>query len=284
MFTVPTMLPYLRQLTLGMLFLASQTAFCQTVQQGSSTAHAGSQQNPPCARPAAVFDIDDYNGPFNKLVASITNKLEITTVHVSHQHHPQHPRVCSLTVREKFHLFVNDSFEPVTFLDAAWDAGWAQLGNNDPAFGQGMVGYGKRYGAALTDDFSDNFFNTFFYPALFRQDPRYFRVEHGPVTGRLFYAMRHVFVTRSDSGHLSFNFSEWCGTFSAKALSNLYHPGNERGFGTVAQRTGLNITTDMGWDVMKEFWPEITRKFHLPFRATPPAGVDENSHQSSGKK
>lgn len=264
-----------------MLFLALHPAFCQAV-PATGAAHDGSPHNAPCAKPAAVFDIANYNGPFNKLVARFTNKLEIKTVHVSHRQHPIHPRVCSLTAGEKFHLFLNDSFEPVTFLDAGWDAGWAQLANNDPSFGQGLAGFGKRYGAALTDDFSDNFFNTFFYPALFHQDPRYFRVEHGPVTGRLGHAMRHVFVTSSDSGGLMFNFSEWCGTFSAKALSNLYHPGNERGFGTVAQRTGLNIATDMGWDVMKEFWPEITRKLHLPFRPSPPAGDGQStsSHQN----
>lgn len=216
--------------------------------------------------------MDDYSGPFNKLVARLSHKVEIKTVHPQHHPHPG-TRLCSLNAREKFHLFLEDSFEPVNLLDAGWDAGWAQLDNDDAQFGQGAAGFGKRYGVALADNFSGSFFNTFFYPALFRQDPRYFRVAHGPPTRRLLHAMRHVFVCRSDSGKLMFNFSEWFGTTSSKAIGNLYHPGNERGFGTVAQRAGVSISTDMAWDVVKEFWPEITRKLKLPFKSVDSPGV-----------
>jgi hypothetical protein len=63
-----------------------------------------------------------------------------------------------------------------------------------------------------------------------------------------------------------FNFSEWLGTISAVTLSNVYHPGNERGFAPAAQAIGLSIAEDMGFDVLREFWPEISRKFKLPFR------------------
>jgi hypothetical protein len=218
----------------------------------------------PCARPAEVFDIDEYDGPLNKLVARFTRKLEIKTVHAPHRK-PRTP-LCALNANEKLHLFMEDTFEPVNFLDAGWDAALAQAANDDPTFGQGAAGFGKRYGVALLDNVSGDFFNTFLYPSVFRQDPRYYRLGHGTFHQRLGYALRHTFVAHSDSGHLMPNYSEWFGTASAKALSNLYHPGNERGFGTVAERAGMSITTDMAWDVAREFWPEITHKLHLPFR------------------
>src|SRR5260370_88644 len=63
-----------------------------------------------------------------------------------------------------------------------------------------------------------------------------------------------------------FNFSEWSATISSKAISNLYHPGNPRGFGPTASRVGWSVGTDMAWDVVREFWPEIAHKFKLPFR------------------
>ena len=62
------------------------------------------------------------------------------------------------------------------------------------------------------------------------------------------------------------NYSEWFGTVSSKALSNLYHPGNLRGFGPTASRVGYSVANDMAWDVLREYWPEIARKFKLPFR------------------
>lgn len=59
---------------------------------------------------------------------------------------------------------------------------------------------------------------------------------------------------------------EWLGTVSAVTLSNAYHPANERGACSVARRAGSWVNQDMGFDVLGEFWPEISRKFKLPFR------------------
>jgi hypothetical protein len=58
----------------------------------------------------------------------------------------------------------------------------------------------------------------------------------------------------------------WLGTVSAVTLSNAYHPGNERGIASVGIRVGYSVIQDMGSDVLREFWPEISRKLQLPFR------------------
>jgi hypothetical protein len=29
---------------------------------------------------------------------------------------------------------------------------------------------------------------------------------------------------------------------------------------------GYSVANDMAWDVLREYWPEIARKFKLPFR------------------
>ncbi len=218
----------------------------------------------PCARPAEMFDIDEYDGPLSRLVAGFSQKMEVKTVAPARPR--RHARPCALSAGEKFHLFVENSFEPVNFVGAAWDAAWAQRDNDDPSFHQGASGYGKRYATEVADDIQGDFFNTFLYPSMFRQDPRYYRLGRGPASHRLFHALRHVFVAHSDSGNLMFNYSEWLGTASAKEISNFYHPGNERDIQALARRTGWSISTDMGWDIMREFWPEVAHKFHLPFR------------------
>jgi hypothetical protein len=154
-------------------------------------------------------------------------------------------------------------------ISAGWNAGIAQTENNDPTFGQGAEGYGKRFGAAAVDRVSSDFFHTFLFPVIFRQDPRYYRQGYGGFRGRLGHALTHVFVAHSDSGRSEFNYSEWLGTASAVALSNTYHPGNDRGFGSASQRVAVNIATDAGFDVLREFWPEIVHRFKLPFRLEP---------------
>jgi hypothetical protein len=63
-----------------------------------------------------------------------------------------------------------------------------------------------------------------------------------------------------------FNYSEWLGTSSAIALSKTYHPGSRRGFGPVAQQVGFVVVQDLGMDILKEFWPDIVRMTHMPFR------------------
>jgi len=216
-----------------------------------------------CARPAEILDIDDYTGPFSRLVAGVSQKLEGQTAMTEEQRRV-HP--CSLSAGEKFRLFVRNSTEPMAFLGASWEAAWSQGDRDDPSFGQGAHGYFKRYNAAVLSTFSGEFFSTFLFPSVFHQDPRYYRLGSGPVHRRLAHAMRHVFVAQSDSGRPMVNYSEWMGLASAKALSNLVHPDNERGFGTTAERVGMNVTYDMAWDVLKEFWPDINRKFHLPFK------------------
>jgi len=62
-------------------------------------------------------------------------------------------------------------------------------------------------------------------------------------------------------------------------LSNTYHPDAQRGVAATAERVGASILQDVGFDVLREFWPEISKKFRLPFRGEPgtaPAGPEPN--------
>lgn len=218
----------------------------------------------PCVEPAPVVSLEDYQGPLKKTVGVFARKLERKAVH--HPHYKPGARLCSLEVKDKFVLFVEDSVDPVTFLVTAFNAGLDQASDNDPTFGQGMEGYGKRFGANFADQASFKFFKDFAYPAIFSEDPRYYRVRHGSGENRFFHAVKHTFVAHRDNGTRMFNFSEWLGTISAVTLSNAYHPGNERGFAPAAQAISLSIAEDMGFDILREFWPEISRKLKLPFR------------------
>ena len=111
----------------------------------------------------------DYIGPFQKTVGLFTRQLERTSVHVPHYR----PGVilCSLELKDKFLLFVRGSYDPIIFLDAGFEAGLDQAGNEDPTFGQGAGGYAKRFAANYTDQASFRFFKEFAYPTIFDEDP-----------------------------------------------------------------------------------------------------------------
>jgi hypothetical protein len=102
--------------------------------------------------------------------------------------------------------------------------------------------------------------------------PRFFRKIpgttglHEEARGRLLHALGHVVLAHEESGTYMFNFSEWLGTASAATLADTYHPGNRPGVAPVAENVAFGIASDMGYDVLREFWPEIARKLKLPFR------------------
>ncbi len=224
--------------------------------------------------------IGDYDGPLKKVVGEFARPLERKAV--PSQHYKPGLKLCTLRLNDKFLLFVQDSFDPVTFLGTAFDAGLDQAQNMDPSYGQGAQGYGRRFGAEFAGQASSRFFKDFGYPFLFSEDPRYYRLAYGSGRKRLLHAVEHAVVAHRDNGKEMFNFSEWLGTTSTVVLSNTYHPDNRRGFSLAAQRVGFSILNDMGFDVLREFWPEISRKLKLPFRGeTPPASPGANPDTQS---
>ena len=207
---------------------------------------------------------EDYHGPYQKLVGTFAHKLELKSAR--QPHYKQGVLLCSLEVKDKFMLFVKDTVEPLSFLSAGFNAGLDQASNRDPAFGQGAEGYGKRFGADFAGQTSWRFFTDFAYPTMFSEDPRYYRLGQGSTGKRFLHAVEHTVVAHRDDGTHMFNFSFWLGTGSAIALNDLYHPGNPRGAAPGVRSAGYAAIGAMGFDVLREFWPEIARKLHMPFR------------------
>jgi len=168
-----------------------------------------------------------------------------------------------LTPAQKFKAVARGTFDPVEFAYIAFVAGISQAENSEPGYNQGWVGYGRRYGAAFGDNTIENFFVGAIVPSIIHQDPRYYQLGHGTFFHRTVYAVGRMFITRSDSGNKQFNFSEIVGAGIAAGISTYtYHPRSDQNVGNAASVWG----TQIGWDcvstVVKEFWPDIRRKFH----------------------
>jgi len=167
-----------------------------------------------------------------------------------------------ITVKQKFTIASKDSFDYPLVALAAAIAGWGQLTNGNPSFGQGMAGYGRRVGTAYADQAIGNMMTEAIFPSLLHEDPRYFRRGTGGKWSRTLYAASRVFVTRTDAGNWRFNYSEVLGNATAVAISNSYYPDN-RTVGDNVEKLGQQIGIDAASQVLKEFWPDIKRKlFH----------------------
>jgi hypothetical protein len=165
-----------------------------------------------------------------------------------------------ITTKQKFTIATKDTFDYPSYVLAAAFSGLSQVNNSNPSFGQGIKGYARRYGSAVADQDIGNFMTEAIWPSILREDPRYFRKVHGSFKGRLWYASTRVLVTRTDSGGSRFNTSEFMGNGTVAALGNWYYP-DARGFAPTLQRMGTQIGTDAISNVLKEFWPDIKRKW-----------------------
>jgi len=165
-----------------------------------------------------------------------------------------------LTSAQKYKLVAQQSFDPVQFPYVGFLALLGQMSNSEPAFGQGAAGYAKRYGTEFADIAIGNFITGAVLPSMLRQDPRYFQLGKGGFFHRFGYAATRIVITRADSGHNQFNYSEIAGNALAAAVANAYHPPHDR--------TAINSVsvwwTQIGLDAMAnegvEFWPDIRRK------------------------
>ncbi len=166
-----------------------------------------------------------------------------------------------LTTRQKFKIATQDSFDRGTVVLAAAFAGESQLTNANRSFGQGAAAYGRYLGTSYADFVIGDYMTEAIYPSLFHQDPRYFRRGDGSVMSRLGYAIGQLFWTHGDSGHMQFNVSEIAGNATAVAISNAYYADN-RDVSDNVSKFGTQIGVDMASNILKEFSPDIYRKFY----------------------
>jgi len=171
----------------------------------------------------------------------------------------------SLTVREKFKIATEDSFDRGTIVLGGLFGGYGQLTNSNRSFGQGAAGFGRYFGTAYGDLVIGDYMTEAVFPTLLHQDPRYFRKGTGSRWSRLGYAAGQIFWTHSDSGRTQFNYSEILGNSAAVAISTAYYADNRTAHDAVS-KLGMQLGVDMAANVLKEFWPEIQRKFRRKHR------------------
>ncbi len=162
-----------------------------------------------------------------------------------------------LTSHQKFERWLHYTYSPYLFLSTTLNAGYAQASGDWPAYGGGMQGFGKRFGATLADTEASGFFKMFLLPTLLHQDPRYFHSAKQGTGARAWYAITRVVLIRDDAGDSTFNTSEVLGTLFVQSLSNAYYPRRDRGFGDTMSRTGGALLSDAGSNLLREFWPDI---------------------------
>jgi hypothetical protein len=176
-----------------------------------------------------------------------------------------------ITTKQKFTIATKDSFDWPVLFNTAFFAGLSQVqGDNNEVYGQGVKGFAHRYGISYADQVIGNFFPEAIVPTLLHMDPRYYRKGTGSVKSRLGYAIVHIFISRNDNGHTTFNYPEILGNAMASGVALSYHI-HERTFGDFAYQWGFTyVTSDAIGQVLKEFWPDVKHKLFQKHAAATP--------------
>jgi hypothetical protein len=165
-----------------------------------------------------------------------------------------------LSKKQKFSLAFKSAIDFGTILVAASDAAYNEWTDSFPEYGEGMKGYGKYLGASYADTFDGTMLGNAVFPALLKQDPRFFRKGTGSFSSRLFYAIGTTFWCKNDNGGRGPNYSNLLGNIAAGGISNLYYPASDRGVGLTFERGAVVTAEGAIGGVFEEFWPDIARK------------------------
>ena len=173
------------------------------------------------------------------------------------------PNAAPLNAAQKLQLGWKTILDPITILSSAITAGIEQARNSYHQFGQGMEGYGKRFGAQYADTVNGVIIGGVIMQTVFHQDPRYFYKGTGSFRSRALYAIATAFVRKGDNGRWQPDYSDVLGSLAAGEISTLYYPASSR--------TGLRLFHDVlfgfGGNVAGNVFEEfLSRKIttHVP--------------------
>jgi hypothetical protein len=158
-----------------------------------------------------------------------------------------------MQAKQKFQLSFRSIIDPVAFLAVAGIAGAEQYKGIFPAYGSGIEGYGKRYGAAFANHVSGTLLGRAVYPTIFHQDPRYFYKGKGSIRSRALYAITAAVIARGDDGRWKPNYSRVLGNYSAAAISTFYYPASDRGASLVVFNGLAGTGADAVANLIREF-------------------------------
>jgi hypothetical protein len=164
------------------------------------------------------------------------------------------PNPVPLTPKLKFKLAFRTAIDPVSIGADALLAGIRQS-NDTPHYGEGVKGYGQRFGSDFANGSTDIMIGGAVLPTVLHQDPRYFYQGTGSTGSRVLHALSGPFICKGDNGRWQPNFSTVGGDLASGAIANTYYPSGNRGTAVVFSIALIEAGGTMAADVVQEFLP-----------------------------
>jgi hypothetical protein len=240
-------------------------------QNNDSTVDVSQKQNPPQPTTAGQSPLPDaptpaVNPPQNNPDADYGKQNKrILGIVPNYRAVSANTYLPPLPFKGELWLATQDTFDYSDFIFVGGLAGIDMAGRAQPQW-QGADGFGKYYWHVFVDGGIENYMTEAIIPAATREDPRYYTLGKGGFIKRTGYAVSRLFITRTNAGNGTFNFSEVVGAGAAAGIGNAYYPAASNQFVKTYQRWGTQVGLDGFFNVIKEFWPDINHSiFHQKY-------------------
>ena len=176
------------------------------------------------------------------------------------QGQPTTPRT-PLTRKERAQRFVKGAFGAGALARAAAVGGINQERDNPAEWHQGFGGYMRRFSSSYGQHVVKESI-TYGVGSLHHEDPRHYQSEEKGFWSRTKYAVKSTFIVPSDEGGNTLAAGRLSGDFGAGLVSRAWWP-TTAGFVTSGLESGgISLGMDVAANVVREFWPDIHKKFH----------------------
>ena len=165
------------------------------------------------------------------------------------------------TIEDRLRFYKQTTFSPSAFVGPITGAAvtlWTT--GNPPQWKQGFAGYGKRLVSAYSRQVIANTI-ALGVGFIIKEDPRRRPTGEQGVWKRGLYAARGAFVSHTASGKVIPAYSRILGDYSAGFISNAWYPRPYSNVQSALYRGTTALASDIIWQEIKEFWPDIRGRF-----------------------
>jgi hypothetical protein len=165
-----------------------------------------------------------------------------------------------LSANERLRLYLKRTYGPISIVQSAAGAGISQWRGAPKEWKQAAEAYGDRFGNSYAEHVIRG---TMEYgaSAMLREDNRYVPSLDTGFWKRTRHAIASTFVARNDGGHEHFAYSRFGSALGAAFISRIWQPPSRNSAGDGVYSFGITMANGIGWDVLREFWPDIRRRF-----------------------
>jgi hypothetical protein len=165
-----------------------------------------------------------------------------------------------LTLQGKTDYYMKSMFSPETLARVGVMNGVGAIGGISDDWGTGASAFGRRLGSRYASHFLSSTVR-YGVGALHGEDPRFYRSGKEGFKARTGFVLRRTFVTTMDDGSTSIAAGRLAGTLAGNTLQSYMRVQNDDPIINGMMNAGFGLGTDAAVRMLREFWPDIKKKF-----------------------